>query len=98
MIPWYPHVTVASVIERQGRFLLVEEQADEGRVFNQPAGHLEAGESLAEAAARLRKSAAARELFGDAFVDHYAYTREWEDSEQRKAVTDWQLQRYFEII
>jgi glutamine synthetase len=54
--------------------------------------------SLADAAARLRKSAAARELFGDAFVDHYAYTREWEEAEQRKAVTDWQLQRYFEII
>lgn len=54
--------------------------------------------TLAEAAARLRKSAAARELFGEAFVEHYAYTREWEDAEQRKAVTDWQLQRYFEII
>ena len=54
--------------------------------------------TLAEAAARLRRSSAARELFGDAFVDHYAYTREWEDGEQRKAVTDWQLQRYFEII
>ena len=54
--------------------------------------------TLAEAAARLRKSIAAKELFGEAFVDHYAYTREWEDAEQRKAVTDWQLQRYFEII
>ena len=54
--------------------------------------------TLTEAAARLRKSTAARELFGEAFVDHYAYTREWEDREQRKAITDWQLQRYFEII
>jgi glutamine synthetase len=54
--------------------------------------------SLTEAAARLRASAAARSLFGDAFVEHYAYTREWEALEQAKAVTDWQLQRYFEII
>jgi glutamine synthetase len=54
--------------------------------------------TLTEAAARLRKSTAARDLFGDAFVDHYAYTREWEDQEQRKAITDWQKNRYFEII
>ena len=52
----------------------------------------------AEAAARLRKSSAARDLFGDAFVDHYAYSREWEDRQQRKAITDWQKNRYFEII
>lgn len=54
--------------------------------------------SLGEAADRLKASAAARDLFGDAFVDHYAATREWEEREHRKAVTDWQLQRYFEII
>ena len=54
--------------------------------------------SLSEAAARLRKSRVAAELFGQEFVDHYAYSREWEDAEQRKAVTDWQLGRYFEII
>lgn len=54
--------------------------------------------SLGEAAARLRASAAARDLFGDAFVEHYAATREWEEREARKAVTDWQLNRYFEII
>jgi glutamine synthetase len=54
--------------------------------------------TLSDAAGRLRKSTAARDIFGESFVDHYAYTREWEDAEQRKAVTDWQLQRYFEII
>ena len=54
--------------------------------------------SLTEAAGRLRKSKAARELFGDAFVDHYATTREWEEREFRKAITDWELARYFEII
>ncbi|HWT12576.1 MAG TPA: hypothetical protein VN231_07470 [Allosphingosinicella sp.] len=54
--------------------------------------------TLWEAAQRLKRSEAARELFGPAFVDHYAATREWEERESRKAVTDWQLARYFEII
>jgi glutamine synthetase len=54
--------------------------------------------TLAQAAAGLRRSEAARQLFGDAFVEHYAYSREWEELQQRKAVTDWQLRRYFEII
>ena len=50
---WYPHVTVATVIERDGHFLLVEERGEDGRlVYNQPAGHLEQGESLIEAAVR----------------------------------------------
>lgn len=54
--------------------------------------------TLWEAAQRFKKSKAARELFGDTFVDHYAATREWEEREFRKAVTDWELARYFEII
>lgn len=49
---WKPHVTVAAVLEREGRFLLVEEQTESGIRFNQPAGHLEPGESLREAAVR----------------------------------------------
>ena len=47
-----PAVTVASIVERDGRFLLVEEETRSGRRLNQPAGHLESGETLAEAAAR----------------------------------------------
>jgi glutamine synthetase len=54
--------------------------------------------TLWEAAQRLRGSEAARSLFGGEFVDHYAATREWEVRQARKAVTDWQLARYFEII
>ena len=54
--------------------------------------------SLGEAAERLKASKSARSLFGDTFVDHYAATREWEEREARKAITDWQLARYFEII
>ncbi len=49
---WKPHVTVAAVIEDQGRFLLVEERIAGKRVYNQPAGHLEQGESLTDAVVR----------------------------------------------
>jgi len=54
--------------------------------------------TLWEAAQKLKASKAARELFGDVFVDHYAATREWEEREFRRAITDWEMQRYFEII
>jgi 8-oxo-dGTP pyrophosphatase MutT (NUDIX family) len=49
---WKPHVVVAAVIEQDGKFLLVEEHTDDGIRFNQPAGHLEEGESLIEAVRR----------------------------------------------
>lgn len=54
--------------------------------------------TLWDAAQRLRASEAARTLFGDAFVEHYAATREWEERQFRKHITDWELDRYFEII
>ena len=47
-----PAVTVATVVERDGRFLVVEEETRAGRKLNQPAGHLESGERIVEAAAR----------------------------------------------
>lgn len=49
---WKPSVTVAAVIEREGRYLLVEEMTPEGLRLNNPAGHLDPGEGLAAAAAR----------------------------------------------
>ncbi len=49
---WKPNVTVAALMEHDGKFLLVEEETDEGVRFNQPAGHLDAGESLVEACTR----------------------------------------------
>jgi 8-oxo-dGTP pyrophosphatase MutT (NUDIX family) len=49
---WKPHATVAAIIERDGKFLLVEEETDEGIRYNQPAGHLDDGESLPAACAR----------------------------------------------
>jgi glutamine synthetase len=54
--------------------------------------------TLDSAAFMLKNSSAAREIFGDVFVDHYCMTREHEATEQLKAITDWQLNRYFEII
>ena len=49
---WKPSVTVAAVIEREGRFLLVEEETTEGLKLNNPAGHLDPGESPAQGCAR----------------------------------------------
>ncbi len=54
--------------------------------------------SLKEAARDLYQSGAARELFGDAFIDHFVASRDWEVREYERSVNDWQLQRYFEII
>jgi 8-oxo-dGTP pyrophosphatase MutT (NUDIX family) len=49
---WYPHLTVATVVEKDGKFLIVEEHAEGEVVLNQPAGHVEQGESLVQAAQR----------------------------------------------
>ncbi len=49
---WKPNVTVAAIIERDGRFLLVEEQTSQGLLFNQPAGHWESNETLVQAVSR----------------------------------------------
>ncbi len=52
MIIWKPHVTVAAIAEKDGKFLIVEEMVDGQLVYNQPAGHLDSGESLVEAVIR----------------------------------------------
>lgn len=49
---WKPRVTVAAIVEADERLLLVEESVHGRRVFNQPAGHLDPGESLVDAAVR----------------------------------------------
>ncbi|MDR4308776.1 glutamine synthetase [Chelatococcus sambhunathii] len=54
--------------------------------------------TLGEAAARYGRSKPAKDLFGEAFVEHWAATRDWEQREFNKAITDWELARYFEII
>ena len=72
---WKPNVTVAAVIERDGRFLLVEEHTPEGLRFNQPAGHLEPGESLLEAAAREALEETAQRFVPEYLVGIYQWTR-----------------------
>ncbi len=54
--------------------------------------------NLQDATRRLAESALARDLLGDAFVDHFVRTREWEWRQFQDAVTDWETKRYFEII
>ncbi len=49
---WAPHVTVATIVERDNRFLMVYEDADGQKVYNQPAGHLDPNETLQQAALR----------------------------------------------
>jgi len=54
--------------------------------------------NLRHAAELFGASAVARQWFGDEFVDHFAASRTWEAREFERAITDWELQRYFEII
>jgi len=54
--------------------------------------------TLSEAAEWLSKSKAAHALFGRPFIEHFAASRDWEEREFRRAITDWELARYFEII
>ena len=60
--------------------------------------HLHLPVNLSDAVQRYRSSDIARTYFGSEFVDHYAASREWEVREFNKHISDWELQRYFEII
>jgi 8-oxo-dGTP pyrophosphatase MutT (NUDIX family) len=71
---WKPSVTVAAVVERDGRFLLVEEHTESGLRINQPAGHLEPGETLADAAAREAIEETAHPFFPSALVGVYLWS------------------------
>lgn len=68
---WKPSVTVAAIIERDGKFLLVEEETSEGVRFNQPAGHLDQGESLEQAVVRETLEETAHDFTPTALVGMY---------------------------
>ncbi len=70
---WEPHITVAAVIERDQKFLLVEEMVEGIAVLNQPAGHWEAGETLIEAAQRETLEETGWEFYPSALVGIYRW-------------------------
>jgi 8-oxo-dGTP pyrophosphatase MutT (NUDIX family) len=82
---WKPSVTVAAIIERDQRFLLVEEQTAEGIKFNQPAGHLDPGESLVAAAAREALEETAHDFIPDTLVG--VYLSRYQSSRMNEDVT-----------
>lgn len=70
----------------------------EGNAYAQKTKEFLLPRNLQEASEKLAQSQFARQIFGDQFIDTYCATRDWEVREYQKAVTDWQLKRYFEII
>lgn len=76
---WKPNVTVAAVVERQGKFLLVEEMTAQGLLFNQPAGHLEQDESLVAACSRETLEETAWQFTAQELVGIYQWPRQQGD-------------------
>lgn len=70
---WKPHVTVAVLVEQDGRYLCVEERIRGRLLLNQPAGHLEPGESLAAAAVREAREESAYDIALEAIVGVYQW-------------------------
>jgi 8-oxo-dGTP pyrophosphatase MutT (NUDIX family) len=70
---WKPNTTVAAIIEQNGKFLLVEETTDRGNRYNQPAGHLEDGESLIQAVKRETMEEAAYEFTPEFLLGVYQW-------------------------
>lgn len=70
---WKPHATVAAIIERNKRFLMVEELIQGQRLFNQPAGHLEPDESLLDAVVRETREETAWQFNAEAVTGIYLW-------------------------
>ncbi|BFM11718.1 NUDIX hydrolase [Simiduia litorea] len=71
---WTPHVTVAVIVERSGKYLFVRENTDQGVRLNQPAGHVEQGETLAQAACRETLEETGYQVSLNGFVSLTSYT------------------------
>lgn len=76
---WKPHVTVAAIVEDKGRFLLVEEDIDGELVINQPAGHLDPGETLLDAVVRETLEESAWHIEPEALVGIYRWPHPTKD-------------------
>lgn len=72
---WKPNVTVAAVVEQGGRFLVVEEETEDGLRLNQPAGHLDQGESLLQAVSREALEETAHHFTPEFLVGIYQWPR-----------------------
>lgn len=70
-VRWKPNVTVAALIERDGKFLLVEEDTSDGILLNNPAGHLDPGESPIQAVIRETLEETARQFTPEGFIGMY---------------------------
>lgn len=83
MSTWKPSVTAAAVIYQDGKFLLVEEETSDGILFNNPAGHLDPGESLVQAVIREVREEAAYDFtptaWLGAYISRYTSSRTGED-------------------
>jgi len=71
--PWPPHMVVASVVEKDNRFLLVFENDDGRHVYNQPAGHWDHGETIQEAAIRETLEETGWEIKLNYIIGQYQY-------------------------
>lgn len=97
-----PHIAMAASLA--AGLYGIENELDPGEPFNQntyavPKDRFrQMPRTLQEAIELLKRSKIARKYLGDEFVEHFVITREWEVKRFQKAVTDWELQRYFEII
>lgn len=70
---WKPHATVAAIVEKEGKFLIVEENINDEIVYNQPAGHLEANESLIDAVIRETQEETAWKFIPEALLGIYLW-------------------------
>jgi len=75
---WKVHVTVAAIVERAGRFLIVEETCGGRLVFNQPAGHLDPGETLQDAVVR----ETLEETGWHIRAEHFVLVQQWDRPER----------------
>lgn len=76
---WKPNTTVAAIIEQDGRFLMVEENTTEGVRINQPAGHLDEGETILEGVTRETLEETAHDFTPTALLGIYLWQRPAKD-------------------
>lgn len=72
---WKPNTTVAAIVEQNGKFLMVEEETAEGMRINQPAGHLEQGETLIQAVIREANEETAYDFTPQSLLGIYHWQR-----------------------